>query len=161
MRTASRRLFFAFGLGLCALLVGGCSRPAQREPTSRIAYGTAMADVSRRFEQLGRAAAAGRFDLAAYQLGEIAEQFEDTLPHAVPPREGHPEALPPLTSAFLQTSIPDLKRALATRDRAAAMAAFGRAATACNACHQASGHAFIEVPPVWGRSIPNTDPVSP
>jgi hypothetical protein len=150
-----------------AVLFAACSgsasdnRRAQPEPAARIPYGTAMADVARRFELLGRAATAGRFELAEYQLGEIAEVFEDTLPHAVPPREGHPEVLPATASAFLKTSIPDFQRALAARDRALASAAFERTATACNACHQASGHGFIEVPLVAGRGIPNTDSVSP
>jgi transposase len=42
--------------------------------------------VRRRFEILGRAAAGGRFDLADYELGEIEEQFLETLPHAAPPQ---------------------------------------------------------------------------
>jgi hypothetical protein len=154
-------------LGPYIVLVGACSRPArdeppvQREPTPRMPYGTVMADVARRFELLGRATTAGRYELAEYQLGEIAEQFEDTLPHALPPREGHPEVLPSMAGAFLKIRIPDLQRALAARDRARAIAAFETAATACNGCHQASGHGFIEVPLAAGRGIPNTDPVSP
>ena len=32
-----------------------------------------MADVARRFELFGRAATAGRYELAAYQLDEIGE----------------------------------------------------------------------------------------
>jgi hypothetical protein len=99
-----------------------------------------MADVARRFELLGRAASAHRYDLAEYQLGEIAELFEDTLPYAVPPREGHPEVLPSMASAFLKTNIPDLQHALAARDPAATNAVFEPTATACNGCHKASGH---------------------
>lgn len=150
-----------------ASLLGACSRPSHdesrepTEPSTRVAYGAAMADVARRFEQLGRATTGGRFELAEYHLGEIAESFEETLPSAVPPREGHPEVLPAMVSAFLQTNVPDLRRALATRDRTQAAAAFERTATACNGCHQASGHAFIEVPVIAGRTIPNTDPVAP
>jgi hypothetical protein len=120
-----------------------------------------MADVARRFELLGRAATAGRFELADYRLGEIAEQFEKTLPQAAPPREGHPEVLPPMDSAFLQANVPDLRRALAARDRTQIAAAFERTAAACNGCHQASGHGFIEVPLAAGQSIPNTDAVTP
>ncbi|HSO34927.1 MAG TPA: hypothetical protein VLT33_20500 [Labilithrix sp.] len=154
-------------LGLCIALLGACSRrPAgeeQRAPPApaHVPYGTAMADVARRFELLGRASAAGRYDLAQYELGEISELFEDTLPHATPPREGHPEVLPPMAKAFMQANVPDLQRALAAHDRTAVTASFERTAAACNGCHQASGHAFIEVPLVAGRSIPSTDPVSP
>jgi cytochrome c553 len=144
-----------------------CSRPAHdaaREPaeaTAPIGYGTVMADVARRFELFGRAATAARFALADYQLGEIAEQFEESLAHAAPPREGHPEVLPALAHAFLATNLPDLRRALAARDHTQVAAAFERTATACNGCHQASGHGFIEVPRVAGHGIPNTDPIAP
>lgn len=144
-----------------------CSRSSSDEkheaaaPSTNIRYGTAMADVSHRFELLGRAGSAGRFKLAEYQLGEISEEFEETLPHATPPREGHPEVLPPLALAFLKTNVADLQSALATRDRSKFSAAFERTATACNSCHQASGHEFIEVPLVTGQSIPDTTPVPP
>lgn len=154
----------AAGILLLALMpLVACSRPTTDEhretPASpAVGYGTAMADVARRFELLGRAATAGRYELADYQLGEIEEQFVETLPHAAPPREGHPEVLPAMASAFAQTTIADLRRSLAARDRTQFNGAFERAATACNGCHQASGHGFIEVPTTPGRSIPNTDP---
>lgn len=58
-------------------VVAGCSRePAPSAPA--IGYGTAMADIARRFELFERAAAAGRYELADYQLGEIEEQFTET-----------------------------------------------------------------------------------
>jgi hypothetical protein len=153
-------------LALLSLTMLGCSRPStekDREAASSpvMGYGTAMADVARRFELFGRASSAGRFALAAYQLGEIEEQFSETLPHAAPPKEGHPEVLPAMASAFVQTNIPDLRRAVTARDSARTAAAFERTATACNRCHQASGHGFIEVPLAAGRAIPNTDPVAP
>ncbi len=120
-----------------------------------------MVDVAHRFEVLGRAAVAGRFELADFELGEIGEQFEDTLPHASLPREGHPEVLPALASSFVHTNLPDLQRALSSHDRTAVTAAFERTASACNSCHQASGHGFIEIPLVAGHSVPNTDSVAP
>jgi len=153
-------------VGILCVALSACSRPSTEEgrdavPSSTIGYGTAMADVARRFEMLGRAASGGRFELAEYQLGEIEEQFTETLPHAAPPREGHPEVLPAMAGAFAQTSVTDLRRALIARDRAQFSAAFERAATACNGCHQASGHGFIEVPTIPGRTIPNLDPLAP
>jgi len=150
---------------LCVVL-SACSRPSTEEhrdapPSPTIGYGTAMADVARRFELLGRAASGGRFELAEYQLGEIEEQFSETLPHAALPREGHPEVLPAMASAFAQTTVADLRRVLAARDRTQFNAAFERAATACNGCHQASGHGFIEVPKTPGRTIPSVDALPP
>lgn len=150
---------------LCVAL-SACSRPSTKEQrdaaaNTTIGYGTAMADVARRFELLGRAASGGRFELAEYQLGEIEEQFTETLPHAAPPREGHPDVLPAMASAFAKTTVADLRRALTARDRTQFNTAFERAATACNGCHQASGHGFIEVPTTPGRMIPNVDALTP
>ena len=151
----------ALALALATLVA--CSRSATDEhregsASAAVGYGTAMADVARRFELLGRAATAGRYELADYELGELEEQFVETLPRAAPPREGHPEVLPKLASAFARTTIADLRRGLAARDRAQFIGAFERAAKACNGCHEASGHGFIEVPTTPGHRIPNTDP---
>lgn len=157
-------------LRVCAvgtLFLVGCSRPShteRAEPSASgagVSFGTVMADVARRFELVGRAETAGRFELAEYELGEIDELFEGALPHATPPAEGHPEVLPARVTAFRVTTIPDLRRALATRDHAQVTTAFGRTATVCNGCHQASGHGFIEVPIAPGRGIPSTDPLVP
>lgn len=144
----------------------GCEKSTTDEKSALrevapVPWGTAMGDVARRFELLGKAADGERFDLADYELGEIEETFDDTLPHATPPREGHPEVLPALAKSFRETNIPDLKKAIAAHDKPAIASAFARTATACNGCHQASGHGFIEVPVVFGHAIPNTDKPGP
>jgi hypothetical protein len=164
----SPRAAMSVRAGAVALLVtlGGCGRSRQPEERAApvahpaITYGAAMADVGRRFEVFGRAANAGRFELAAYELGELDEAFTEILPHAAPPREGHPEVLSPQGATFATKTLADLAASLGTRDQAQVTAAFARAAAACNACHLASGHAFIDIPTVPGRAIPNTDPLA-
>lgn len=131
--------------------------PAAAAPT--VSYGAVMADVGRRFEVLGRAGAARRFELAEYELGEIEETFAGALPGAERPKEGHPEVLPGQQTAFVEQVVPEVRRGIATGDPAAFTAAFGKAAERCNACHQASGHGFIEVPTQPGHTIPNLDPL--
>lgn len=128
-------------------------------PRFEVSYGSAMADIARRFETLGRAQLGRRYPLAEYELGEIEETFEDTLPHASPPKEGHPEVLPDLRRSFVTTTLPALRRDLATRDAKTIAAGFSRTASACNACHEASGHGFLQVPTVAGQSIPETSPL--
>lgn len=159
-RASGRRKYADnLAVALVSFLLLACSRSSDEQaPSPAVGWGSVMADIGRRFEQLGRAATVGRFELAEYQLGEIEEQFEDALPHATPPREGHPDVLPPMSAAFLQTTVPDLKRAMSSRNVAGFRAAFARAAGACNECHQASGHGFIEIPTVPGQSVPSTEP---
>lgn len=146
-----------------AALVFGCARSGSdggEGATPRTSFGSAMSDVARRFEILGRAASAGRYELADYELGELEEIFTETLPGASPPKEGHPEVLPGLVSDFSKNTIPALRTGIATHDQSKFEAAFAQAASACNSCHQASGHQFIEVPLKPGLAIPNTDPVA-
>lgn len=160
-RRAAAMLFVA------ALGVTACSRrqdetahpaPAAAPESEAPSYGAVMADVARRFELVGKATRSGRWELARYEAGEIGELFDDTLPHASPPKEGHPEVLPALVQAFSRTTLHDLDGALAAHDAKAAEAAFARTASACNGCHHASGHGFIEVPTEPGRAVPVTDP---
>ena len=145
-----RRLLFA------AILLS-CSRSA---PPAPVRYGPIMAETGRRFELAGRAAAAGRFELAAFEAGELQELFEDDLPRAELPKEGPTATLPALASDFSKTHPPALKKAAAAKDRAAFADAFQRAATACNACHQASGRGFLEIPSALEKSVPNLEPIS-
>ncbi len=146
------------GLTLIAAL-GGCKSAEPAAPVARLEYSAVMAGVARHFELFGKAAQANRFELAQYALDEMAEAFQDQLPFAAPPSEGHPEVLGPLAKTFAQTTLPELQQALVTKDAAQIAAAFMRTAATCNSCHQASGHGFLEVPQVAGRSIPNTDPL--
>lgn len=141
-------------LSLAALL----AVPACKPDAPRPRYGVVMGEIGRRFEASGRAAAAGRWELAAFQIDELAEALED-LERAAPPKEGDPAALPGLTKAFEQTNVVELRKAAGAKDRAAFAAAFERAAVACNACHAASAHGFIEIAPTLGKPVPVVDPL--
>ena len=62
------------------------AKGAASEP--RPHFGSVMAEVGRRFELAGRAGLANRFELAAFEVGEIGELFEGELPRAELPKEG-------------------------------------------------------------------------
>jgi hypothetical protein len=153
---------------LCVCSAAGCARARPQrgsEPAPVAAegprYGAVMSEVGRRFELAGRAAQAGRFALADFEVGELQELFEEDLPRAELPQEGPSASLPAMAAAFLQTQAPALKRAAAAKNLAAFAQAFATAATACNGCHQASGHGFIEIPGQPGRSVPELGPMQP
>jgi len=117
-----------------------------------------MFEVGRRFERLGRAMEAHRFDLAAFDVGELGEVFAEDLPRAEPPRESAGVNLAGVVQAFAETNLPELRKAVEARDLAGFRAAYARAAETCNGCHRTSGHVFIEVPAVPGASVPKLDP---
>lgn len=118
-----------------------------------------MAEVGRRFEVLGRASLARRAELARYQAGELEELFSETLAHAEPPHEGHPEQLPALRRAFVEGPLRALTQELARPEQRELAQVFAQTAAACNGCHQASGHGFIEVSPALGAPVPRLDPL--
>jgi hypothetical protein len=122
-------------------------------------YGDVMAQVGRRFELVGRAATAGRFELAEFEAGELDELFGDVLPLAAPPKVAAGVDLRGVADAFRQTNASELVHAAKSRDRAALEGAFARAAGTCNGCHEATGHAFIEIPTRPGASVPRLDPL--
>jgi hypothetical protein len=136
-----------------------CSSGDSRAPTAR-RYGDAMAEVGRRFERAGHAVAAGRWELAGYDLGEMEEVFAADLPHAARPGDV-PIDPAPLAAAFVSTTLPALSRAVEARDRRAFDAAFADASRACNGCHQAAGKAFIEISAAVDAAVPDLGSVSP
>jgi hypothetical protein len=118
-----------------------------------------MADVGRRFEVLGRAAAGNRFELAAYEADELGELFENDVPRASLPKEGPTAQIPALSKQFLQTAPPALIKAAQAKDPVAFNAAFADAAALCNTCHQSAEKGFIQVPVIPGQAVPVLVPV--
>jgi hypothetical protein len=161
------------GITWIALLLliptAGCSRTtaapsgekgsAASEPPVAPGLGQVMSEVGHRFEMAGRAANANRFELAAFEVGELQELFETDVPRASMPKEGPTAHIPAMAKAFLEAVPPDLTRAAASKDQAVFATAFQRAAAMCNACHQASAKVFIQVPAVPGHAVPDLDPL--
>ncbi len=133
-----------------------CSRPAPSPPAESL--GNVMAQVGRRFETTGRAAVANRWELVEFEASELGELFEDDVPGAALPKEGPTAHIPATATAFLQTQVPALEGAAKARDAKKFAEAFATAAAACNGCHTASAKAFIEVPGVPGKAVPDVDP---
>jgi mono/diheme cytochrome c family protein len=119
-----------------------------------------MVQVARRFEIAGRAATANRFELAEFEVGELEELFEDDVPNSELPKEGPTAHIPAVAQGFLKANLPEMKKAAATKDPVAFQDAFQRAASICNACHQASAKGFIQIPAVPGKPVPDLDPIA-
>jgi hypothetical protein len=161
-------------IGMLAILVAAasCSKddsratsgasvaPAPTVTAARPSLGNVMVQVARRFEICGKAAVAKRFELAAFEAGELAELFESEVLDAELPKEGPTAHIPALARGFLATSAPELESAAKAGDPRAFTLAFERAATACNGCHAASAKGFIQVPLVPGRDVPELAPTS-
>jgi cytochrome c553 len=140
---------------LFALAATSCNSSSAIAPAPH--FGDVMTQVGRRFELLGRAAIANRWDLAAFELGELRETFDDVPRAAIPPDVK--ADIPQLAKNFVPTIETTLDTALAKRDSAAFATAFATAAGACNGCHHAADRPYIEIPVKPGDSVPRLDPV--
>lgn len=140
-------------------LLASCSRGGGAPGDGARGLGDVMADVGRRFELAGRAAAGNRFDLAAYEADELGEIFENDVPRASLPKEGPTAQIPGLAKQFLATAPPALVKAAQAKDPVAFAAAYADAAGQCNACHQSAEKGFIQVPMLPGQAVPVLVPV--
>ncbi len=143
------------GRAVLAVLVSACTSRAASAPAPH--FGDLMTQVGRRFELLGRAMQANRWELADFELGELRETFDD-LPTAAIPKDVKAD-IPQLAKGFVPAIETPLQDAIVKRDPMSAATAFASAAQACNGCHQASGRKFIEVPDKIGEPVPRVDTV--
>ena len=142
------------GLGAVTLLAA-CWHPEQ-VATPR--YGQVMVEMGHRFELVGKSGGAGRYDLTLFELGEMEELLDEDLPRAKLPMVGGSANFAALTDDLRKTHMVQLRAAVKARDPKAFRAAFANVSSACNHCHQASGHAFIEIADDPAATVPRTDP---
>ena len=117
-----------------------------------------MMEVGRRFELVGKAGRARRWELAGFEVAELSELFEEDLPRAALPRGPNQGELKVLASGF-EANLGELRAAMVRRDPWALTESFAHAANSCNGCHQASGHSFIEIAGEAGESVPRLSPL--
>jgi hypothetical protein len=110
-----------------------------------------MALQQMRHIKLWYAGSAANWDLAAYELDELKEGFEDVLKR-FPLKEGVP--LAPMVKTIMGREIPELGKAIEVRDGGKFAAMFDALTAGCNACHQSAKHGFIVI------QRPTTQPYS-
>jgi hypothetical protein len=135
----------------------GAAAPATGVAPRR--YGEVMSEVGLRFERAGKAALAGRWAFAAYDVGELEETFEHDVPVAIQPPEVKVD-LAPIARTMPHGSLASLLAAVQMHDEAAFRAAYASTAATCDGCHRLSGHAFIQVATVPGEATPLLTPVA-
>jgi len=123
-------------------------------------FGDQMDGIGRRFERLGRAGLARRWQFARYEVEEIRESFED-LEKAPVPEDLQTLDVPRLVKGLITTALPVLDSALVRQDSSAFDAAFRLTAQECNACHRSARRDFVQIPLEPGVPVPVLTPVSP
>jgi hypothetical protein len=133
-------------------LATGVTAPAQPAESYAPGLGDFMtAYVQPHHIKLWLAGSAGNWRLAAYESAELGETFDDISTYqaawkSVPVAE--------LVKATIEPALKSVDAAIAHRDAAAFRSAYGTLTAACNACHKAAQHDFLDI------RVPAGDPFS-
>ena len=101
-----------------------------------------IATIQPRHERLFRAAQAGTWEFAAYELGNLGGAF-NRLGQAHPTE--HDVSFPEMIAAVTAEPFKELNSAIQSKDGSAFAKAYGDLTDACNSCHQALNHGVVEI----------------
>jgi hypothetical protein len=107
-----------------------------------------------RHTKLWLAGEARNWELAAYELDELREGFDDVV-RIHPTHKDSPVAPRDAIPRMMTGPLDDLVKAVKQRDLAQFQAAFDALTTGCNNCHQATNFGFNRVQRPNGNPFPN------
>jgi hypothetical protein len=107
-----------------------------------------------RHTKLWLAGEAANWDLAAYEIKELQEGFDDVIKFH-PTHEESPVAPKDAIPRMITVPLADVQGAIDKKDAAAFVAAYDRLTTACNDCHQATNFGFNRVQRPAANPYPN------
>jgi hypothetical protein len=154
-------------VGMCVMgsivLAAACGRsPAAASggpaATSTEAYAPGLGEImslqQMRHVKLWLAGAAGNWDLAAYEVDELGEGFDDIVKFH-PTHKDSPVAPKDAIPRMIPQPIADLRSAVDKKDSQAFAAAYDALTAACNNCHQATNFGFNRVQRPAENPYPN------
>jgi len=159
MRDVMLRAFVIVLVAVSPWLGMGCGRPSTtasgRSSTGPDAYvpglGEMMSFQQMRHAKLWFAGQAENWDLAAYELDELGEGFDDVVKFH-PTHKNSPVAPKDAIPRMVNEPLKELRAAVEKRDSAAFVRAYETFTAACNNCHQATNFSFNAV------QTPSTNP---
>lgn len=135
--------FSLIGIGL-ALLVSACATQPLQTASFSPGLGEIMAQTAQRHAKLWLAGQAGNWPLAAYEMDELEEGFEDAEKYH-PSHKSITRPMAELIAQYMDPSMQELAQAIETKNAQAFVQRYEQLTAACNACHQASGFGFNRV----------------
>jgi hypothetical protein len=148
-----------WGLAFAALLVSVAPYPVAAQQRTNMAginmsetrsaapYHPGLGELMTAFVQprhikLGLAGSERNWPYAAYELGELAETFDDVA-KLVPIHDNLP--IPEMIASTVKQPMAALDAAIKARDAAAFTEAYADLTASCNACHQSANHPMIVI----------------
>jgi hypothetical protein len=144
----------ALAVFVCTAAQIKAAAPTKPAPPPVEAYAPGLgdfmtADVQPHHIKLWLAGSTGNWKLAAYEADELGETFDDVTTYqatwkSVPVAQ--------LVKTIIEPALKKLDNAIASKSVADFKSAYATLTAACNSCHVAAGHEFLEI------RVPTTDP---
>ena len=125
------------------LFISGLSHAASQESAAYVpGLGEIMGSIQMRHAKLWFAAKGENWPLAAYELDELKEGFEDAAKYQ-PDFKGKPiaEMIGPAT----QKPLAEVAEAIDEKDSLHFVKAYDQLSRACSSCHRSAGRGFIVI----------------
>ena len=151
---------------LLALIASGCRQssssppaaPAESSSAGAEAYAPGLGEImtlqQMRHTKLWLAGQAGNWDLAAYELKELGEGFDDVVKFH-PTHEESPVAPKDAIPRMVTAPLAELETVVGKRDANGFGQAYDNLTKACNDCHQATNFGFNVVQRPATNPYPN------
>jgi hypothetical protein len=158
MKEPGLRFLRPLVLAAVASLAIACSRSPDYAP----GLGELMSFQQMRHAKLWFAGQAENWPLAAYELDEIREGFDDVVKFH-PTHKDSPLPLSALVPKIVDEPLRELDRAVAAHDQKAFTKAFDTLTAGCNSCHWATNFSFnvVQRPTAPGYSNQDFTPRPP
>jgi hypothetical protein len=133
-------------LGLALALPARAAEEGSHAAAGKETYASGLGEImslqQMRHLKLWFAGQARNWPLADYELDELKEGFDDVIKF-FPVKDDM--KIGDMAGSTVLPVLPDVKSAIEAKDGTKFAAAFDKLTAACNACHQASNHAFIVI----------------
>lgn len=163
MRIRNRgRIFEKLMLMLAGVVVLSSCQPAaapsQPSPAAAEAYAPGLGEImtlqQMRHTKLWLAGQAKNWDLAAYEMDELGEGFDDVLKYH-PTHKDSPVAPKDAIPRMVPEPLAELRAAVEMKDSVAFPSAYDKLTAACNSCHDAMNFGFNKVQRPADNPYPN------
>jgi hypothetical protein len=161
----------AIALGAACLAGLACEKPAASPPAATPVpspaatavpaaagwvpdLGDLMLQQQMRHAKLWFAGEAGNWKLAAYEIAELREGFEE-IARLHPTHKDAPVPIDQAIETIIKEPVDNLSQAIAKADRKAFEEAFDNVTAGCNGCHEATDYGFSVLQRPKSNPFPN------
>jgi hypothetical protein len=141
-------------LVLCVVCAGCAVQKITPAESFSPGLGEIMTLQQMRHTKLWLAGDAQNWDLAAYEIDELGEGFDDVIKYH-PTHEGSPVAPKDAIPRIVTEPLKELRSVVEKKDTAAFGPAYDKLTEACNSCHQATNFGFNVVQRPTSNPYPN------